>query len=194
MKKMLLIILKGCETMEFSPFIDIFGWNEIIGNQNIQVDTAAFDDIINTSWNLKVSPKINLSKTKIIIDDYCAVIIPGGFGKYNYFDNLNNNIGDILLRFQERNKVIIGICTGAILLGHFGILKNKKATTYLFDNDRYFRQLTNYEAVPVREDIVIDENVITSSNPASAVYVALYLLELLTSKENMNIVRKNMGL
>lgn len=194
MKKILLLLLKGCETMEFSPFIDIFGWNEIIGNGNIQVDTAAFENIINTSWNLQISPKINLSETKIIIDDYYAVVIPGGFGKYNYFDNLNNDVGQILLKFQEKNKIMIGICTGAIILGYFGILKNKKATTYLLDNDHYFRQLTNYKAIPVRENITIDENIITSSNPASAINVALYLLELLSSKENMKIVKRNMGL
>ncbi|MGF6906487.1 DJ-1/PfpI family protein [Fusobacterium sp. PH5-44] len=195
MKKILLLLLSGCESMEFSPFIDIFGWNEIVGDKNIQVNTCAFGDTINTSWDLLISPKINLSKEKIDINDYYAMVIPGGFGKYNYFHNLNNNIlEDILINFQKHNKLIIGICTGAIILGHYKILNNKKATTYTMDNDRYFRQLINYNAIPVRENIVIDENIITSSNPASSVKVALYLLELLSSKENMEIVKKNMGL
>ena len=93
----------------------------------------------------------------------------------------------------DQNKIILGVCTGVISLGESGILKNRKATTYLLDNDRYFRQLLNFGAIPIREEIVIDGNIITSSAPKNALETAFILLEKLTSKENMEKVKYNMG-
>ena len=43
------------------------------------------------------------------------------------------------------------------------------------------------------ESIVVDENIITSSSPATAVDVAFLLLEKLTSKENTNNIKILMG-
>lgn len=99
----------------------------------------------------------------------------------------------IIQHFHNNNKIILGVCTGVISLGESGILKNKRATTYLLDNDRYFKQLSNYGAIPVREEIVIDDNIITSSAPKNALETAFILLEKLTSKENMENVKYNMG-
>jgi len=45
----------------------------------------------------------------------------------------------------------------------------------------------------INEAIVIDDNVITSWNPSTAVNVALLLLEQLTTKNNADNIRKLMG-
>ena len=194
MKKLILLLLEGCETLEFSPFIDVFGWNEIVGDKNIKIDICGIDGAITTSWGLKIIPNINLQNIKIDPIDYDGIIIPGGFGKYNYFNNLNNPILKNLLNdFEKSKKLIIGICTGSLILGSLGLLNGKLATTYLLDNERYFSQLKNYMAIPIRENMVICDNIITTSNPASATTVAFYLLELLTSRENMENIKRNMG-
>ena len=44
---------------------------------------------------------------------------------------------EIVQSFYEKNKIVVGICTGVISLGEAGILKERKATTYLYDNNRY---------------------------------------------------------
>ena len=194
MKKLILLLLEGCETLEFSPFIDVFGWNEIVGDKNIKIDICGIDGAITTSWGLKIIPNINLQNIKIDPIDYDGIIIPGGFGKYNYFNNLNNPILKNLLNdFEKSKKLIIGICTGSLILGSLGLLNGKLATTYLLDNERYFSQLKNYMAIPIKENMVIYDNIITTSNPASATTVAFYLLELLTSRENMENIKRNMG-
>jgi len=194
MKKLILLLLEGCETLEFSPFIDVFGWNEIIGDKNIKIDICGIDGAITTSWGLKIIPNINFQNIKIDPIDYDGIIIPGGFGKYNYFNNLNNPILKNLLNdFEKSKKLIIGICTGSLILGSLGLLNGKLATTYLLDNERYFSQLKNYMAIPIKENMVICDNIITTSNPASATTVAFYLLELLTSRENMENIKRNMG-
>ena len=45
----------------------------------------------------------------------------------------------------------------------------------------------------INEPIVIDDNIITSWNPSTAIDVALILLEMLTSKKNADYIRWMMG-
>lgn len=194
MKQILLLISQGAEILEVSPFIDIFGWNNIVGKKNTFLKTAAFHSIIFNTWNLKIIPEINLETEKIDIDNYDALIIPGGFGFKGFFEDMKKtDFKNLLVEFNQKNKLIIGVCTGVIPLGEAGILKDKKATTYLYDNDRYFKQLEKYGAIPIREEIVKDGNIITCSAPKNAIEVCFLLLELFTSKENVKKVKYNMG-
>lgn len=194
MKQILLLISQGAEILEVSPFVDIFGWNNIVGKKNTFLKTAAFHSIISNTWNLKIIPEINLETEKIDIDNYDALIIPGGFGFKGFFEDMKKpNFKNLLVEFNQKNKLIIGVCTGVIPLGEAGILKDKKATTYLYDNDRYFKQLEKYGAIPIREEIVKDRNLITCSAPKNAIEVCFLLLELFTSKENVKKVKYNMG-
>lgn len=195
MKKILLFISNGSELLEISPFVDVFGWNSVISKfKNIKLITASYGESVNATWNLKIKSEINLEKHNIDVDEYEGIIIPGGFGFKGFFEDIKKEEFKNLLKiFYKKNKIIIGVCTGAIALLEAGILKNKKATTYLLDNKRYFDQLKNLGAIPIEKNIVIDENIITTSNPNSAMIIALYLLKKLSSKKNMENISYNMG-
>ncbi|WP_163469694.1 DJ-1/PfpI family protein [Fusobacterium sp. IOR10] len=199
MKKILLLISNGSEILEIAPFIDVFGWYNIIFKKygEIKVVTASFTDDLSSKISfsgMKIIPEIDLNKEKINVEDYYAIVIPGGFGKYGYFDDfLREEVKELIFKFVQRKKLILGICTGAIALGSIGTLNNKKATTYLSENKRYFNQLNKYGANGVLEEIVEDDNIITSSNPKSAINLAFLLLEKLTSADNRKIIEKEMG-
>ena len=127
--------------------------------------------------------------------DYDVIVIPGGFGKANFFKEKDNKIFKKLIKyFSENNKIIIAICSAVINLLETTYIKNKRLTTYLLDNKRYFNQLKNYNIIPVEEEIVIDENLLTCSGPGNALELAFKLLEKLTSKENLKTVKENMFL
>lgn len=193
MKKILILISQGVEILEVSPFIDIFGWNMVVGKKNTTTTTTSIHDIIYCTWNLKIFPQLNLKKESIDLEEYDALVIPGGFGKAGFFNDMKDSIfKNIIQHFNEKNKIIIGVCTGVIPLGEAGILKGRKATTYLLDNERYFSQLEKYGAIPISEEIVEDENLITCSGPKNALETAFLLLEKFSDKENCNIVKKNM--
>jgi len=64
----------------------------------------------------------------------------------------------------------------------------------LIDNKRYFNQLKNYNVIPIEEEIVEDNNLFTCSGPGNALELSFRLLEKLTSKKNLEIVKKNMFL
>lgn len=194
MKKILLLISQGAEILEVAPFIDIFGWNGIVGKKNTLLKTAGFHEVISNTWNLKLLPEINLQRSEIDVDEYEALIIPGGFGFKGYFEDMKREeFKEIIKKFVDKDKFVIGICTGVIPLGEAGVLKNRKATTYLYDNDRYFNQLIKYGATPLREEIVIDNKIITCSAPKNAIEVGFLLLKFLTNEENMKKVKYNMG-
>lgn len=194
MKKILLFISSGSESMEISPFIDIIGWNNIINKNKIEIKTCSLHDEISLTWNIKIVPEINLKKTKINVKDYDVLVVPGGFGFKNYFEDIStNNFKELVIEFNKLNKLIVGICTGALALGIAGVLENIKATTYLYDNDRYFKQLKDYKAIPIHEDYVKDKNIITVSGPKNAINMAFELIEILSSKEDMERVKFNMG-
>lgn len=193
MKKILILISQGVEILELSPFIDIFGWNMVVGKKNTTTTTTSIHDIIYCTWNLKIFPQLNLKKESIDLEEYDALVIPGGFGKAGFFKDMKDSIfKNVIQHFNEKNKIIVGVCTGVIPLGEAGILKGRKATTYLLDNERYFSQLEKYDAIPIREEIVEDKNLITCSGPKNALETAFLLLEKFSDKENCNIVKKNM--
>ena len=82
---------------------------------------------------------------------------------------------------------------GALPLGKSGVLKNRKATTYHLNNGLRQKQLAEFGADVVNEPIVVDSNIITSYCPQTAPAVAFKLLEMLTSRCDMESVRTAMG-
>lgn len=196
MKKFLLFISNGSEILEVSPFIDIFGWNKIVGDKKEKIDivTISYRNFINATWNVSIKTELKFNEEYAYENEYDGIIIPGGFGNAGYFEDIKKiEFQKLLQRFNDKNKLIIGICTGAIALGEANILRGKKATTYFLDNKRYFNQLEKFGAIPTMETIVQDKNIFTTANPQSALIMGFKLLEILTSKENMEKVAYNMG-
>lgn len=90
-------------------------------------------------------------------------------------------------------KPIATICVGALPLAKSGALSNRRATTYNQMEGRRLRQLAELGACVVDEPVVQDGPFITSTSPATAVEVALRLLEELTGRENASTIRHRMG-
>ncbi len=194
MKKVLIFVSNGFEALELSPFLDIFGWNNILCKSKIKPVTVSISDSVVATWNLKIMPEINLTKETINIDEFEALIIPGGFGKAGFFKDIQSEIfKKLLYEFHSQKKLIVGICTGALALAINGILKKIPATTYLMENKRYFSQLKKYGAIPIEKEIVRYKNIITSSAPNTAILISFYLVEVLLSKENRVKVEENTG-
>ena len=199
MKRIAIFLFEGAELFEIASFTDIFGWNNVVGLKefrDIKVETISYKESIKCTWGgeLKVQKIITEDNVEDFFD-YDVIVIPGGFGKANFFKEKDNKIFKKLIKyFSENNKIIIAICSAVINLLETTYIKNKRLTTYLLDNKRYFNQLKNYNIIPVEEEIVIDENLLTCSGPGNALELAFKLLEKLTSKENLKTVKENMFL
>ena len=72
-------------------------------------------------------------------------------------------------------------------------MKKEKGTTYNMNNSKRPSQLKEYGVEYINQPIVIDDRIITSWNPSTAIDVALKLLELLTTKEDSDCIKSKMG-
>ena len=199
MKKIAIFLFEGTELFEIASFTDVFGWNNIVGLKefrDIKVETISYKESIKCTWGGELRAEKIITEDNVEdFFDYDALIIPGGFGKANFFEEKNNKIFKKLIKhFSENNKIIVAICSAVINLLESTYIKDKKVTTYLLDNKRYFNQLKNYNIIPVEEEIVEDNNLFTCSGPGNALELSFRLLEKLTSNENVNIIKDNMFL
>ena len=199
MKKIAIFLFEGAELFEIASFTDIFGWNNVVGLKefrDIKVETISYKESIKCTWGGELRAEKIITEDNVEdFFDYDALIIPGGFGKANFFKDKDNEIFKKLIKyFSENNKIIVAICSAVINLLESTYIKDKKVTTYLLDNKRYFNQLKNYNVIPVEEEIVIDNNLFTCSGPGNALELSFRVLEKLTSKENLKIIQNNMYL
>ena len=199
MKKIAIFLFEGAELFEIASFTDVFGWNNVVGLKefrDIKVETISYKESIKCTWGGELKTEKVITEENIEkFFDYDVLIIPGGFGKANFFEGKNNKFFKKLIKyFSENNKIIVAICSAVINLLESTYIKDKKVTTYLLDNKRYFNQLKNYNVIPIEEEIVEDNNLFTCSGPGNALELSFRLLEKLSSNENVNIIKDNMFL
>ena len=191
MKKVLLLLAEGFETIEASVFIDVIGWNLVDGDHSTELFTCGLKKEVKSSFNQRFI--VDYLLEEIDIRSFDAIAVPGGFEEYDFYkDAYDERFLQIIREFNNEHKIVASICVGSLPVGKSGILLNRKGTTY---NIKPIRQqvLSGYGVQVVNEPIVIDDNIITSWNPSTAIEVAFTLLEMLTSPENAHNIRKIMG-
>ena len=190
MKKVLLLLANGFEILEASAFIDVMGWNLEEGDNSTKIYTCGLRKQINSSFGQKFN--VDYLVKEVGIDSFDALVIPGGFKNYDYYeDAYSEEFLNIIREFRYQDKTIASVCVGALPIAKSGVLINRKGTTY--NQLEYRETLKNCGVNIANEQIVVDDNFITSSGPSTAVEVAFILLETLTSIENTKKVKKLMG-
>lgn len=191
--KVLLFCNKGFETMEFAPFVDVFGWANNSFHYDVEIVTCGFTKQVISTFNIPII--VDKTIDEIDINEYAAIAIPGGFEEFGFYSEAYDERFLKLIRdFNSLGKYIASICVGALPLGKSGILKGRNATTYHLSNGLRQKQLAQFgvNVIPDKR-IVIDKNIITSFCPETAADVAFNLLSLLLENEKSNIVAEAMG-
>lgn len=190
--KILLLCAKGFETMEFSVFVDVFGWARNDYGYDVHVDTCGFTKQVMSTFHVPII--VDKLIDQINIDEYDALAIPGGFEEFGFYEEAyDERFLELIREFNQQNKPIATICVAALPLGKSGILNNRKATTYHLKDGYRQKQLAESGACVVNERIVIDNNIITSYCPETAPDVAFELLRKLIGDDKMLIVKHAMG-
>jgi 4-methyl-5(b-hydroxyethyl)-thiazole monophosphate biosynthesis len=190
-KKVLLFLAQGFEEYEASVFTDVIGWSRAYGTCPVDLVTTGLRPEIKCTWNLIVRPEIEFEKIKT--KDFDALAIPGGFEKAGFYeDAYDDRFLELIREFDREKKIIATVCVAALPVGKSGVLTNRNATTYdLLDGFRR-KQLSDFGAIVQEKRVVVDKNIITSTGPSTGLEVAFKLLEMLTSIENVDIVKKFM--
>lgn len=190
--KTLLFLAKGFETMEFSVFVDVMGWARNDYGYDVEVVTCGFHKEVISTFNIPVLVEKTIDE--IDVNDYDALAIPGGFEEYGFYEEAyDEKFLKLIREFDKQVKIIATICVAALPVGKSGVLNGRRATTYHLKDAYRQKQLKEFGVNVVNEPIVVDKNIITSYCPETAPGVAFKLLEKLTSTEQMEIIKRDMG-
>ncbi len=191
-KNVLVFLPKAFEIMEFSVFIDILGWARVDYGHNLSVRTCGFTEKVISTFNVPVV--VDKTIGEINVDEYDALAIPGGFREFGFYDEAyDERFLELIRKFNVKGKIIATICSAAFPLAKSGILTNRRATTYHLRDGYWQKKLKEFGVNVVNEPIVVDGNIITSYCPQTGPAVAFELLKMLTSQEEMVVVKKAMG-
>jgi cyclohexyl-isocyanide hydratase len=103
--------------------------------------------------------------------------VSGGIGQQALMDD--KEIGDLIRDQFYSGRYVFSVCTGALLCGASGILKDMKATTHW----AAWELLPYYGAIPVKQRVVVDRNLITAAGVTAGIDGALQVAMLLRGRE-----------
>ena len=191
--KVMLLLAQGFEAYEAAVFTDVFGWNnDEIGEQPVELVTVGLRDKINCTWNFTVIPEMLLKDADL--NDFDALAIPGGFEEAGFYeDAYSEEFLNVIRHFDNKQQPVSSVCVGSLPIGKSGILKGRYGITYHQSGGKRIKQMENFGVNIAEELFVVDKNVVTCSGPANALEAAFKLLEMLTSKENVDKVKAAMG-
>lgn len=116
------------------------------------------------------------------IDEFDAVIFPGGQGAVKLLDN--EFIYSIIQKTIAKGKLLAAICIAPTILAKAGVLKGKRATVWSTQLDRSaINILRDNDVIYERKEIVIDGNIITGENAEFAQEFGEAVLNQLTKEE-----------
>jgi protease I len=175
MKKVLLFVHNGFEDREL--MIPYYRFQE--AGYRVDVVGPKADMTYNGEYGLTI--KSDLSPEEVNIEEYVAIIIPGGRAP----DRMRTHKGLVRLAKEasEKGKVIAAICHGPQLLIEADVVKGKKTTCYVSVST----DLKNAGGIYLDKSVVVDGNFVTSRFPADLPDFCREALRVLSAKSRENV-------
>lgn len=167
MAKAALFLIDGFEETEALATVDI------LRRGDVEVTTVSLTgkDMVNGKHDIPVRADALFEDAKDAPFD--MLVVPGGTVDYTKHEGLL----DLVRRYDREGKKLAAICAAPAVFGKAGILQGRRAVCY----PGMESWLTG---AVIGEDIVeTDGHITTSKGPATAVFFALKLLEILQGKE-----------
>ncbi|MEL6252843.1 MAG: DJ-1/PfpI family protein [Bacteroidota bacterium] len=169
-------------------------WLDLIGIYDPVTRLKSYGYIADLEWDLccfnptakdSFGTEMQATKVKPDLSEYDMIIIPGGFGtrKLQYEEEFMNWI-----KTATKVPYKSSICTGSLLLGAAGFLRDKHATTHYNE----YETLKPYVGEVHKNRIVRDGNILTAGAVASSLDLGLYICEMLVDNEAKERIRKAM--
>jgi len=153
MQKVLIMVDEGVEDVEF--LYPYYRFQE----EGYQVDVVASKAKEIYLGKHGVPIKSDLSPKEVNIDDYSALIIPGGRAPNRM--RINEGLVNIVKEAYKKGKVIAAVCHGPQMLIEADVLRGKKATCW----KSVATDLKNAGATFIDAPAVVDGKLVTSRFP-----------------------------
>lgn len=180
--KLAYIIFNGISWLDFFGIYDtVLRLRTMKFISDLSWDICSFTSNAADSFGLQVIP----NKIRNNLAHYDGIIIPGGIGTRKLMRNI-----DFLnwIKTAEPVKYKISVCTGSLILGAAGFLKDKKATTHF----EAYEILKPFCRAVIEEKIVVDNNTITAGAVTSSIDLGLCLCRTWAGDKAENEIRKRM--
>ncbi|MCK4739705.1 MAG: DJ-1/PfpI family protein [Deltaproteobacteria bacterium] len=169
MKKVFIPIAEGFEEIEAVSIIDV------LRRAGIEVVTAGLK-----SCQVKGANGITLSTDttldKIQSSGFDMIILPGGgVGTANL--KKDRRVLELLREFSGANLPVAAICAAPTVLAKAGLIDGKKVTCY----PGYESELG--AGIFSKDRVIVDDGIITSRGPGTAIEFAIKLAEILVGAE-----------
>ena len=165
MKKAAVFLAEGFEEIEALTVVDI------LRRAKVKCDMVSLDKLeVNGGHNILVKADKVLSDE---IKDYDLIVLPGGMPGTTNLQN-DSKLIELIKYFDENKKLIGAICAAPIVLGTAEIIEGRNITSYPGFED----ELKGCNYID-NEVVVVDNNIITSRGPATAIEFSYKLLEAL---------------
>ena len=169
MAKIIIPISNGFEEIEAITIIDV------CRRADIEVTIAGVEDLeITGAHGIKIISDTTIDN--ISSNDFDMIVLPGGLP--NAFTLAENEkVQSLLKEFKEKKRKIGAICAAPYALHKAGVL-NENFTCY-----PSFEEKIKLDGYHPNDSVVIDNNVITSRGPATAMSFALEIVNILCDED-----------
>jgi len=140
---------------------EYFITKEVLEKGGIHIKTAS--DKCQAVGKFGGEAKADFLVNDLNIDEFDAVIFPGGQGAVELLDNELSY--SIIQKALNKGKIVAAICIAPTILAKAGILRGKRATVWSNSLDKSaINILRENDAKYERKEVVIDGNIVTGEN------------------------------
>jgi len=178
MAKALVLLAEGFEEIEAVTIIDI------LRRGGVEVNSAYLDGEFASNLVLGangITVEADVPLKTVVVDEYDIVVLPGGWGGTNRLAE-NEMAQKVIKKFKNQGKWVAAMCAAPYALHVAGVL-SKRYTCYPGVEE----QIRPEDKVD--DIVVVDDKVITSQGPATAICFALEIVRQLVGKESFTQVK-----
>jgi cyclohexyl-isocyanide hydratase len=136
-------------------------------------------DPVKASSGLVLTPTITFADCPAL-DVLC---VPGGVGVGDLMED--DAALDFIKRQAGEARFVTSVCTGSLVLGAAGLLRGRRATTHW----AFHHLLERFGAIPVKERVVEDGNLMTGGGVTAGIDFALTLLTSLIGETEAQAIQ-----
>ncbi len=177
-KKVCVFLADGFEEIEGLTVVDL------LRRAGIEVTTTSItgNDIIHGAHGIDVLADELFDEVDFEMQD--MAVLPGGMPGTLHLE-AHHGVKEVLEQYYEKGKYIAAICAAPSILGKYGMLKGRKATSY----PGFEEALEG--ATYVYDEVAVDDFIITSRGMGTAIAFSLKLIEKLISKDKADEIEKS---
>ena len=181
--RLLAVVGQGFEELELAVYTDLAGWTRLLdGMPRVEVSIGGFHEIIRSQHGLRIVRDVSVEDAAS--REWEGLIIPGGWPDGGYEEIYKEPVPSLIRRTHERGGIIATSCTGIFAVGEAGLLKERRATTYVSPGGcahctANHKRLASYGAIVTDEPVVADDRILSDVGPSVGVQGALELFRRL---------------